>query len=237
MNIDSDTIIINQCDKFDYQEFSRKGNMIKFLSFKERGIGLSRNTAFMRSDADICLFSDDDVEYIDGYEKIIIDEFNSNPNADIIFFNLPSKNPNRPEYLAKKFSRVRFYNSLRYGAFRIAIRRDKLIKSNISFSLLFGGGAKYSSGEDSLFVHQCIKAGLRAYSSPRVIGSVKQEESTWFNGYNEKFFYDKGALFKYLSPNMYYLLIIQFILRKYQSFKNNKSRLELIKITFNGTKD
>ena len=33
-----------------------------------------------------------------------------------------------------------------------AVRRERLQAANITFSLLFGGGAKYSNGEDSLFL-------------------------------------------------------------------------------------
>lgn len=237
MNINTEAIIINQCDKFNYQETKYKGKKIKLFSLNEIGIGLSRNTAFMRSDADICLFADDDVRYVKDYEKIIVDEFNDNPKADIIFFNLHSKNPNRPEYIAKEFSKVRFYNSLRYGACRIAIRREKLLKSNVSFSLLFGGGAKYSSGEDSLFIYQCIKNGLNAYSSPKNIGTVKQEKSTWFRGYNDKFFHDKGVLYRYLSPKFYHIYVIYYVTKNYRKFGASNSILKVLKMIFKGAKN
>ena len=38
MNIQSDAIIINQCDRNEFEEFEYKGNNIKFLSFAERGV-------------------------------------------------------------------------------------------------------------------------------------------------------------------------------------------------------
>lgn len=37
--------------------------------------------------------------------------------------------------------RVRWYNYAKYGAARLAVRREALIKSDINFSLRFGGGA------------------------------------------------------------------------------------------------
>ena len=51
MNIQTDAIVINQCDEYRFEEFEYKGKKIKWYSMKERGIGLSRNTALMRQTA------------------------------------------------------------------------------------------------------------------------------------------------------------------------------------------
>ena len=53
-------IIINQCDHVAKRTLSKNGKTIQFYSFDERGIRLSRNTAFMRATADIVEFADDD---------------------------------------------------------------------------------------------------------------------------------------------------------------------------------
>lgn len=213
MNIQSDAIIINQCDKTKFDEFEYNGNNIKFLSFNERGIGRSRNNALMRASADICLFADEDVTYVNNYQEIIINAFKENPKADVILFNVPSTNEKRPTYKIKSKSKVRWYNCLKYGAVRMAIKTDKLKISNIYFSLLFGGGAKYGSGEDSLFIKDCIKNKLNIYTNPNIIGYVSQNESSWFEGYNKKFFKDKGALFYSISKTFSKFLCIQFLIR------------------------
>ena len=61
---------------------------------------------------------------------------------------------------------------------------------------MFGGGAKYSNGEDSLFIMECIKKGLKILALPISIGREEERESTWFKGYNKKFFYDRGVLYR-----------------------------------------
>jgi glycosyltransferase involved in cell wall biosynthesis len=236
MRINSNAIIINQTNKFDYSSSKYKDSKIQFISMPEIGVGLSRNTALMRASAEICLFADDDVVYESGYEKKVIDAFQNNPKADMIIFNLPSKNPDRPEYLIKNNKKVRWYSSLRYGSFRIAIRLQSQREAGVYFSLLFGGGTKYSAGEDSLFVYQCIKNGLRAYACPEIIGYVTQETSTWFNGYTDKFFYDKGAFYACLSPIFGRVFATQYILRKYKSFNTNKSILALLRLVNEGAK-
>ena len=236
MNIHSDAIIINQCERNDFDVFNYNGREIKFFSFSERGVGLSRNNALLRASHEISLFGDDDVRYVGDYEKSILNAFKENPKADVIIFNLLSRNPKRSGLKIEKSYRVRWYNALKFGMARVAIRTEKIRKKNIHFSLLFGGGAKYSCGEDSIFLTDCLKNGLKIYTNTAIIGYVDQKESTWFTGYNEKFFYDKGALFATISPRFGYLLSMQFVFRKYKTFKIDKKRREILKWVLKGTK-
>lgn len=221
MNIKTDAVVVNQCDRNEIEEFEYNSNHIKWLSLNERGVGLSRNTAIMRSSADILLFADDDVVYEDDYEKKIIGAFEKYPDADIIMFNLISTNPNRPETMVKKDHRVRWYNCLKYGACKIAIRRESVLKYNLFYSLLFGGGAKYQAGEDNHYLVKALQKGMKEMSSASVIGIVNQEVSTWFKGYNEKYYRDRGALFyaMYGKKALFYLMLMEL--------KNIKSNKEL----------
>lgn len=238
MNIQSDVIVINQCDFEDLTEFNYKGNRIRFFSSSERGVGLSRNTALFNSASDICLFADDDVVYVKGYKKIIIDAFEQNPYADMIVFNVLSSEPdeNRPDAIISKRKRLKWYNSLRYGTVQLAIRTNSAKSHDIHFSLLFGGGAKYSSGEDSLFISDFIKKGLKVYSDPAVIGHVTHGESTWFNGYTDKYFIDKGAFYACLSKKFSKLLCFQFVIRHRNLFNKEKSPSKALKLMIEGTK-
>ncbi|CAM4467495.1 glycosyltransferase family A protein [Paenibacillus typhae] len=237
MNIQSDAIVINQSDSFCSNTLIFNDYKVNFLSFDERGIGLSRNNALMRASAEISLLADDDVIYIDGYREAVIKSFEENPHADMIFFNVPSKNHLRPTHIIKKKSRVRWYNCLKYGAVKVAFRTEKLKQANIYFSLLFGGGAKYGSGEDSLFISECIQKGLKIYTDPTIIGYVKQEESTWFKGYNDKFFKDKGVLFYFISKKWARLLCLQFVIRHRKMFANEKNVLEAYKLMLKGVEE
>lgn len=213
MNIQSDVIVINQCDKYAHEQFCYKGNNVQFFHFGERGVGLSRNNALMRATADISVLADDDITYVQDYKEIILSAFQETPKADIILFNVPSKNPQRPTYNITSSRRVRWYNCLRYGAVKVTIKTEQIKKNNIYFSLLFGGGARYGSGEDSLFIFECLKKGLKIYTNPSIIGYVEQQDSSWFNGFTDKFFIDKGALYYSISRRWAKLLCLQFIVR------------------------
>lgn len=211
MNLQSDAVIINQCDENSYLEYEYGGHRIRSYSFAEKGVGLSRNNALLRAKADIVLFSDEDIEYYDGYEKAVLEAFEKHPKADMLLFNMKVE-ADRATYHIEKEHRVHFYNSGRYPTYSFAVRREKLHKANITFSLLFGGGAKYSNGEDSLFLLECLKKGFQVIALPIEIGREVPRPSTWFHGYTEKFFFDRGVLYYYLYGKLRFLMALRFLL-------------------------
>lgn len=212
MKIDSDAIIINQCDKYAYEELKLKDYTIKVFHCNERGVGLSRNTALERATADIVLFADDDEILVDNYEKLIIEEFNKNKKITMLVFNINSIN-GKKTYMHKNNLRLHKFNSLKYGTVRLAVKLNEIRKNNICFSLLFGGGAKYGSGEDSIFIYDCLKNKLKIYTSDKIIANVNFETSSWFAGYNEKYYFDKGALFYCLHKKNAILFMFIYIIR------------------------
>lgn len=211
MRIDSDAVIINQCDRLGYEETERNGHKVRFFSFPERGVGRSRNEAILRADSDICLFSDEDIVYEPGYEAAIAAEFERNPDADMILFNVIVDKERRTYHITER-KRVHWYNCGRYGSVSFAVRRDSLLSSGVTFSLLFGGGAKYSNGEDSLFLKEFMKKGYRVYTAPVTIAREESGESTWFAGYNRKFFTDRGVLYRYLYGRLSRVMALRFLL-------------------------
>ncbi len=211
MNLDSDAVIINQCDCFSQEEMEYKGHKVRFFSFPDRGIGRSRNEAILRADSDICLFSDADIVYEDGYAQKIAEEFERNPKADMILFNITVEKERQTYHITER-KRVHWYNCGRYGAVSFAVKRESLLRSGVTFSLLFGGGAKYSNGEDSLFLKEFMSRGYRVYTAPVTIGRETAGDSTWFAGYNEKFFRDRGVLYHYLYGHLAMVMAFRFLL-------------------------
>ncbi len=211
MRLESDAVIINQCDSLDYQKLIHGGRVIHFYSFPDRGVGRSRNEAILRADSDICLFSDEDIVYEPGYEAAIVKEFEANHDADMILFNVTVEEERRTYHIIQR-KKVRWYNCGRYGAVSFAVRRESLIASGVTFSLLFGGGAKYSNGEDSLFLKEFMKKGYKVYTAPVTIAREKAGESTWFAGYDQKFFYDRGVLYHFLYGRLAGLMGLRFLL-------------------------
>ena len=191
MNLQSDAVIINQCDRLGQEEMqisqeNGEARIIRFYSFPDRGIGRSRNEAILRAEGDICLFSDADIVYEDGYETAILAEFEKNPQADMIIFNIEVEESRRTYHITER-KRVHWYNCGRYGAVSFAVRRD------------------------SLFLAEFLRKGYKVYTAPVTIGREEAGDSTWFHGYNEKFFHDRGVLYHYLYGRLAGPLALRFL--------------------------
>lgn len=213
MNLETDAVLVNQCGECSQGSVQRDWGNVRFVCMDKRGVGLSRNTCIeMVEDCDICLFTDEDIIYDDGYSELIAKEYEKHPEADAIIFNMRVCEARRT-YWNEDYKRVRFYNYGRYPAYSISIKKSVLDKSGVKFPLEFGGGAKYINGEDSVFLHDLLKAGVRMYRTPVCLGMEQERESTWFDGYNDRFFISRGALYVRLYGVWAYARAVLFLVR------------------------
>lgn len=213
MNIQSDAIIVNQKMTYSFEQKDFNGNEIRIFNCDEKGVGLSRNLALLRADHELVQFCDEDIVLDDGYTALVMKEFDDHPEADMIMFNVKASE-GRVTYHNTDFAKVGYLNYGRYPAYAIAARRERLHEAGVTFSLLFGGGAKYSNGEDSLFIKDCLDKGLRIYRSPVEIGhEIVERPSTWFDGFNDKFFFDRGVLYHFLYGKLAVPMCLRFLLK------------------------
>lgn len=212
MNLECGAVVVNQCEENREEEFEVNSHCVHVKHMNERGVGNSRNATMSMATAELVLFSDEDIRYETGYANRISKEFSKHPEADIILFNV-RVDADRRTYENTDFHKIDWHNYGRYPAYSICAKNEALKKCSVKFSTLFGGGAPYSNGEDSLFLHDCLKAGLKIYSSPVWIGEEEKRPSTWFFGYNEKFFYDRGVLYPFLYGPLAVVFGLRFLLR------------------------
>lgn len=233
MNLQTDAVIVNQGMGYSYEELEYRGKRIRCFSMTERGVGLNRNTALLHAEGDIVLFSDEDIRFYEDYEEKVLSAFGENKDADVITFNF-KVHPKRATYYNTEKRRIRWYNYGRYPTFCVAAKLSALRKANVSFSLLFGGGARYSNGEDSLFLHDCLKKGLHLYTDTEEIGEEVYRDSTWFKGYNEKFFTDRGVLYHFLYGKLAKLFSLRFLYANKKEMCNEISMKEAYRMMKNG---
>lgn len=213
MNISADVVFANQGDCTSYKECKFDNHIAKMISTETRGVGINRNIALSYATADICLLADDDVVYLDNARDIIISEFEKNKDADVIVFYLESNDPSHRQLQYSSTRKHRKFERMPWGAIRIAFRLNSIKKSNVWFTALFGGGCIFPSGEDSIWLHDLKKQGLTFYVSKEKIGEVSFDKSTWFSGYDEKFYYGKGAYYQAVYPKMAWLWKLYFVFR------------------------
>lgn len=229
-------VMINQITKSSITPTNIDSEKCKIISVKEKGLSKSRNKAIKNAKSDICLIADDDMFYYENYEETVLNAYNEFTDADMIAFVVTHENKKTKKILKK--GRVGFLNSNRIQSVQLSFKKDSIINNNIKFDEKFGAGSKYNFGEENIFMADCIKKGLKIYFYPVIIANLKDTgTSTWFKGYTKEYFYNRGALYKRMSPKIYIIMIIQFALRKRKLYSEKVSVKEAIKLMLCGSKD
>lgn len=233
LNIHSDCVVINQCDRECMRHSSHdtgKGSVdVTYIESRKRGLSVSRNMAIAAADKDICILCDNDVEYEDDYDRTINEAF-SKYDADIIVFFIERPERHRPIFDRPK--RMGYLSVLKIFSPEIAFRRSSV--SDICFNELFGAGARFFLGEENLFLYDCLRHGKKIMYVPVKIAKVRDEESTWFKGYDRQFFVARGANYAAMTGSLSPVLILQFAIRKRALYRDNIGMTGAIAAMFDG---
>lgn len=195
-NVQSDVVVVNQCDHNRVEEFNflnKQGRIChaKFISTTERGLSKSRNMALLNSWGDICLIADDDERFADNYEEIIIKAFNE-LDSDVIVLGFHYTNRLRNNFT--KRTKINWLNFLKVCSVQISFKRDAIMTNSIWFAENMGSGSGNGSGEENKFISDCLKKQLIIYAEPSDIAEIDYnvEGSKWFKGYDKNYFVKKG---------------------------------------------
>lgn len=233
LGITSDAVVINQCDREESSRIRQDGQEVRFFCTRERGLSKSRNMAIREADADVCILCDNDVVYRAGYEEEILSWFEKYPDADILVFFI--KRPERQKPVFDKVRKMNYLSVMKIFSPEISFRRESV--KGLSFLECFGAGAEYAMGEENIFLYDAFRAGRKILYIPVQIAELKETESTWFQGYTDKFFRDRGANYYAMTQRFYWLLILQFALRKYPLYKKDNRMFHALKLMFRGKRE
>lgn len=218
MNIRTDAVLGNQCGRTATETTEHGGCRMLWVNTAERGVGRNRNQVLSHATAELCVLADDDMRFVDDYPRLAQRAFDACPRGDVLIFNLIEREPRR--YRNRRIRRIHRWNYARYGAARLAVRRESLVRAGIRFDTDFGGGSRYGAGEDTIFLKDCLDRGLRLYAVPWALAEIDQQApSTWFTGCNERFFADKGALYARLYPHLWPLQGLRFLLLRRKKYR------------------
>lgn len=229
-----DVLIINQCDQDGYAEYDTQTGRVRMFFSKERGLTKSRNMAIEKARADVCLVCDDDEVFVPGYEEAILKAYKENPQADLIIFKMV----NRPPSFADRVMRLRFPQTMKVSSWQISFRRERLLSSGVRFDELLGAGTGNGAEEELKFLLDCERTGLRIYYVPVEIASVAQSSSTWFGGFDETFFENRGATTRYiLGTGMASVYALYYILCKKGLYQQTIAPGQALRATFRGIRE
>lgn len=214
LNIRCDVLFANQTDNNRYVETETEYGKARMVSTTTRGVGVNRNIGISYSTGDILLFADDDLVYNSDMPQKVKKAFDELEEADVIIFGVNiSKNGEIYRTMLHKTGKLPVLKSMKYGTHAVAIRKSSLLRENLKFNELFGGGCIYSHGEDSDFIFSCYRKKLKVYAYEYILGITAKDESTWFKGFNEKYFYDAGALSKNTFGILSYLHMLRLAIK------------------------
>ncbi len=224
-------LVVNQTNYSKYPNITNSDKNRLFISTEERGLSNSRNTALRNATGDICLIADDDLEYLDGYEEIVKNAYKKYPDADIILFDFLEESSIRKRKSVAKYSgRLNYLQILRGNSVRISFKLKSIKENNLKFNTYFGAGSNhFTSGEDIVFLVDSFRKKLKIYYEPvPILKLLDNDNSTWFNGFDKKYFNNIGAFSYHYAHNFWFVYCLQFLLRHRNIVR--KSRLRKNKI-------
>lgn len=230
MNLQTDAILANQADSNFVEEKQIGNSTVKLVTTNTRGTSENRNIAIenISDEAEYIMFADDDLIFYDNYEDVVVSEFQKCPRADAIKFNINAvskrKLSMKPISKTKKLTRREITS---YGVCGLAVKKDLLLKYGIGFNERFGPGTPNYCGEDSIFYQELLKQKFALYGSSLYIADIDQSDSTWFRGYDEKYFTVAGMIINECYPILSFALVIRSTIRFH---KRKQSQLGFPKI-------
>lgn len=211
------TLVVNQCVT-EKEECVTEG-IHRMIKTPTRGLSVSRNLAVDNSKADIGLISDDDEVFTTGVDEKIRQAYLKLPDADVIIFKIS----NRTTKLGNVTKRLRKYDLLRVSSWQISFKLSS-IKGKVFFDTNLGAGTGNGAGEENKFLLDCYKNDLKIYYVPVEIATLVEKDSTWFFGYTEEFFFNRGKTTRYMlglfTASLYG---VYFLIGKHHMYKNELS--------------
>lgn len=152
---------------------------VQVKQIRGRGLSRNRNNLLEMARGELALLADDDARYHLQYFETLRCIFAEHRDIDVACFKIATPE-GQPEY--KDYSEESFllnYASRHYiSSLEVAFRLPVINKSGLKFDERFGAGSEFIQyGEEAVFIHDCIKAGLRVKYFPEYIVE-HPEEST-----------------------------------------------------------
>ncbi|MDG1778351.1 MAG: glycosyltransferase family A protein [Flavobacteriaceae bacterium] len=227
--LDFSILIINQTT--ENKLLISDHSTIRVINSFEKGLSKSRNLALKNAIKPICLIADDDVIFLEGFEKIIIEAHQNNKQPIITFQTTTTENKLYWKY-PKSSRQLNEYMFRQTLSVEMTLKKDFL--DELIYDERFGLGANFEDGENYIFLTEAKKKQLKMWFVNKSI-SLHKPFSSSDKVASERILYATGAINSYKYNNLAYFLVLKFVfflLRKnYISLEEVTSK---IKIGFKG---
>lgn len=190
---------------------------VRVINSFEKGLSRSRNLGIKNAVGKLILIADDDVIFMENFQKKIIKSYNENQNATVICFQTITKKGDLYSNYLKKKKELNSRKIRKVLSVEVTCKAEDLRKNNCSFNELFGLGSKFQDSETFFFLRSIKYKRLNVFFQPSVI--VKHESfSSSDDACSDRVIYARMAGFYKTSGIVAYLLLLKymfFLIRKY----------------------
>ncbi|NQJ67820.1 glycosyltransferase [Streptococcus suis] len=231
-----DTIVINQSSTGRAGTIIEQYGQATIVHSERLGLSASRNEAISYArNEDICQIADDDMIFVDNYKEIVENAYKEFPEADVIVFYVDLENHAIARSSIPKGS-MQYLNAMRTSSVQISFKKSSLERVGLKFDERFGIGATYGSGEENILLFDALRKGLKLYSYPVKIAYLRKRESHWDRSHTPENCRKRGAIYKRMTKRWYWLLILQFAIRKRKQMLPEISLFDNIRYMFQGAR-
>lgn len=186
---------------------------IVYIPLDKVGLSVSRNTAIEKCNGDYIFILDDDVFF--SFERMVsVVDLMSKDEVDIGTFYHKYTNGKTTKNKKHSFSH-NVFNIANPSSIDICLKRESIAASGVLFDEDFGLGTNYPSGEEMIFLSDCIKSSLKLKRYPiEVCIHPPVTSGSDFYSTKEKIS-AKKAMFKRVYGQLGGIMFILFILKKY----------------------
>ncbi|HEL1907889.1 TPA: glycosyltransferase family 2 protein [Streptococcus suis] len=238
MNIsDVETIVVNQSSFGRNISNIEKSGKSTIINSERLGLSASRNDAVdMANELDICYIADDDMVFVDQYDSIVTKAYQEFPDADFIVFIVDFENNTGRKKVQPK-GRIHYLAAMQTSSVQISFKKSSFVKAGLRFDECFGIGAEFGSGEENILLFDALRKGLKIYSYPVKVAELIIRESQWDRSNTPENCRKRGAIYKRMTKRWYWLLILQFAIRKRKMMLPEISLFDNIRYMFQGARE
>lgn len=209
----------------EYQSYfdlklKRAGIKVRYLQMSEKGLSISRNFAIEHSVGDILWIMDDDVQILPDSANYIKRSFKEK-GCDVLVVS----HSHKKEYICSSYKSIDIFSAAGVSSIDICFN-SKRLKSKVFFDEQFGLGTSLPSGEEYIFITDCIKKGFKVLKTNKIC-SIHPIESSGNDFYSDFNKVDaKHRMMKRVFNGFGTFFFIIFVIKK-SYFLYSKSKLSL----------
>jgi hypothetical protein len=224
-------LIVNQSKSFVLESDFPSVRVINSI---EVGLPKSRNLAINNAIREICIIADDDVVYVEDFDKEIVEAFNSNTNASVITFNHQRMGLDYPQ----NNNKVGYWHNRKtirkVCSIEIAFKLNDIKNNGFFFYDHFGLGSYFETADEFLFLRNMLNVNKKLYYNPNVVVYHPLISSGESQG-ADRIVFARGALNYKLNGYWAYLWLIKYVFFLYRNkYINSKEWVHKIKIGLSG---